>query len=207
MKKFILLTLLAVMTLGAAAQVRTSRTFTRHKSSTTWYARAGMNFSTISNIPEDIKEESKFDGTVGFDVDFGFQKPFGSSNVYWGMELGVGSRGVKTSDTDPDNDVTYKVSAYGVTYSPLTLGYKYAFTDNFKLDGHLGGFLAYDFAYGGDGELDKAFDAGMQVGVGVWFDRVNLDFTYQAGFCNTCEGPYEDFCKIGKFMIRLGYAF
>ena len=72
---------------------------------------------------------------------------------------------------------------------------------------HLGGFLAYDFAYGGDYEFDKAFDAGIQVGVGAWFSRFNLDFTYQAGFCNTLESSDKDFCKIGKFMIRVGYAF
>lgn len=203
MKKFILLALVTMFTLGAAAQVRTSRTFTRQKSNTTWYVRAGMNISTPSSFEEDGYKFSP-DGKVGFDVDFGFHKAIASSNAYWGMELGVGSRGIKF-DNEYDEDMS--AISYGVTYSPITLGYKFPLTESIKLDGHLGGFLAYDFAYGGDYEFDKAFDAGIQVGVGAWFSRFNLDFTYQAGFCNTLEGPDKDFCKVGKFMIRVGYAF
>lgn len=207
MKKFILLALVTMFTLGAAAQVRTSRTFTRQKSNTMWYVRAGMNISTPPGSIGDVDYGDCYliDGKVGFDVDFGFQKAISSSNAYWGMELGIGSRGVKLQDEERDYD-SFSSVAYGVTYSPITLGYKFPLTESIKLDGHLGGFISYDFAYGGDADLDEAFDAGIQVGVGAWFNRFNLDLTYQAGFCNAIEYN-NDNCKIGKFMIRVGYAF
>ena len=45
------------------------------------------------------------------------------------------------------------------------------------------------------------FDAGMNIGVGVWYDRFNLDFTYQRGFIKTWE------CNTSNVLIRLGVAF
>lgn len=219
MKKLLTLALMAIITLGATAQVRTSRTFT-HVKKTTWYLRAGMNFSTPSSIKtdEDNSAYTTYDasGKVGFDMDFGFQKKIGTSNAYWGMELGVGTRGVDVKefyDGEENENFDGSCTALGITYSPITFGYKYSLTDNIKLDGHLGAFLSYDLGSIGSYsyELDNSFDAGMQIGVGVWFSHVNLDFTYQAGFCNAFNGGelynVKDSCKIGKFMIRLGYAF
>ena len=45
----------------------------------------------------------------------------------------------------------------------------------------------------------------VYAGVGVWYDRFNLDFTYQRGFIDV----FSDFDKIktSNFMIRLGVAF
>ncbi len=218
MKKLLTLALMAIITLGATAQVRTSRTFT-HVKKTTWYLRAGMNFATPSSIKTDENNSAyTYDasGKVGFDVDFGFQKKIGTSNAYWGMELGVGTRGVdvkKFYDGEEDEYFDGSITALGITYSPITFGYKYSLTDNIKLDGHLGAFLSCDLGNIGSNwlEYNNRFDAGMQIGLGVWLNRVNLDFTYQAGFCNAFNGDdldyVKDSCKIGKFMIRLGYAF
>ena len=49
------------------------------------------------------------------------------------------------------------------------------------------------------------FDAGMNIGVGVWYDRFNLDLTYQRGFIDTFSDA--DGFKTSYFMIRLGIAF
>ena len=49
------------------------------------------------------------------------------------------------------------------------------------------------------------FDAGMNIGVGLWYDRFNLDFTYQRGFIDVFSDL--DGIKTSNFMIRLGIAF
>ena len=49
------------------------------------------------------------------------------------------------------------------------------------------------------------FDAGMNIGVGVWYDRFNLDLTYQRGFIDAFSDA--DGFKTSNFMIRLGIAF
>ena len=49
------------------------------------------------------------------------------------------------------------------------------------------------------------FDAGMNIGVGVWYDRFNLDLTYQRGFIDAFSDT--DGFKTSNFMIRLGIAF
>lgn len=49
------------------------------------------------------------------------------------------------------------------------------------------------------------FDAGLNLGVGVWYDRFNLDFSYQRGFIDVFTDL--DGVKSSNFMIRLGVAF
>ena len=49
------------------------------------------------------------------------------------------------------------------------------------------------------------FDAGINIGVGVWYDRFNLDLTYQRGFIDAFSDA--DGFKTSNFMIRLGIAF
>ena len=90
---------------------------------------------------------------------------------------------------------------------------------------HIGGYVSYDYAgklkveeeYQGssndedvslsDFENYNSFDAGMQVGVGLWFDRFNLDFTYQRGFIGIYDISNFDSPRSSNFMIRLGVAF
>lgn len=47
----------------------------------------------------------------------------------------------------------------------------------------------------------KRIDAGMNIGVGLWYSRFNLDFTYQRGFIKTWEA------NTSNVLIRLGVAF
>lgn len=59
------------------------------------------------------------------------------------------------------------------------------------------------------------FDAGIQVGVGVWYGRWNLDFAYERGFCSfyNYENMYgskpEKSLSLASsnVLIRLGFAF
>jgi hypothetical protein len=55
------------------------------------------------------------------------------------------------------------------------------------------------------------FDAGIQAGIGVWYGRWNLDFTYERGFCSFYK--YEEYdghkasLASSNAVIRLGFAF
>jgi hypothetical protein len=53
-----------------------------------------------------------------------------------------------------------------------------------------------------DGISYKRFDVGLNVGVGVWYDRFNLDLTYQTGFIEVVPGV-----KSHAVLLRLGVAF
>lgn len=209
------------MAVTASAQVMRSRTYVSEKN-TMWYGRIGMSFNNVAGMPSDYNASSK----TGMDLDFGFHKNIGESGAYWGMEFGVGTRGCewKTEDHwDSDETIKSSVSTWNIKYSPATFGYKYSVTDDLKIDGHLGIYASYDFTstYKNDGEeidLDdtdfdyQKFDAGLQVGVGVWYKRFNLDFTYQRGFLpvatvwNYDEDEEKDLHS-SNFMIRLGIAF
>ena len=132
MKKIILLAVAASMAVAASAQVKFSRTFGKKESNVTWFVRAGVNFNSVSGdydednyhwetkvVVNEIdgykeeevrgKEETQVSGKVGFDVSFGFNKPFGKSAAYWGMELGFSSRGI--SATAYDHDETFDIEA------------------------------------------------------------------------------------------------
>lgn len=128
------------------------------------------------------------------------------------MEFALGSRGFKVDDM--------KCIAHNVQYSPFTFGWKIGVADNISIDPHLGVFASYDYTskMKEDGESiswgDFAdalevdynhFDAGMNIGVGVWYDRFNLDLTYQRGFIDVFTDA--DGIKTSNFMIRLGIAF
>jgi len=212
MKKILLIAAAAILATAANAQLMTSRTFFGKESNTTWFVRAGMSINNVTNL-------ERLDSGIGYDFNFGFQKPIASSAVYWGMDLGIGTRGFSGKIGPNGEDATS--TSHGVRWSPITFGYKYSITDAIKIDGHLGAYVSYDFAHSADGENlrietgrrtesyeHEKPDVGMQVGVGVWFKRVNLDFTYQRGFIGMYDLPdeYKTPCS-SNFMIRLGFAF
>ncbi len=193
MKKLVIALFAAMLCISAQAQLRTSRTFFKSNSRTEWILRAGVSFNNIAGT-----DAEGLSSKTGFDVDFGFNKYFGQSNLYWGMELGVGTRGASLEYEGEKEGFT----SYNVKYSPFTIGYKFPVTEAIKIDPHVGGYLSYDFSTTNDVELENDFDAGIQAGVGVWYGRINLDFMYQRGFVDMVEKG-----KTSNFLIRVGYAF
>ncbi len=236
MKKFFVMLAVALMTASASAQVVTSRTYVKSKRATIWYARLGVSFdnvaggndvfspSNVNAIGEDA--EYSIGSKAGMDVDFGFQRPIGNSGIYWGMELGIGTRGASMKAEFEDGENKAHIMTWNAKYSPFTIGYKYALTDDWKLDAHLGAYVSYDFAggtkysWGGDDPDEKlsfseikdeawdfqCLDAGMQIGVGAWWKKVNLDLTYQRGFITAAKVAGCDLYS-SNIMIRVGYAF
>lgn len=255
MKKVLFILAAAMMAATASAQVVTSRTYVKSKKATTWYGRIGMSVNNVAGANDvveaimDGEGKGSLGSRVGMDIDFGFQRPISNFGLYWGMELGIGTRGgsvkLEYEDEDGSSDGEEKghITTWNVKYSPFTFGYKYAVTDDIRLDGHIGAYVSYDFAGKshwdwGDNDTEElgisklkdrydfqAFDAGMQVGLGVWWKRFNLDFTYQRGFVpaakvgvahyiyNQIYGGYmmsgydEHNIYSSNFMIRLGVAF
>ncbi len=185
--------LLFVMTLlvcsGIQAQIVSSRSVgiestPQRPSETMWYLRGGLNMAGFAG-----------DGTEGmgrkaaYNFAVGFQKPITNIGAYWGMDFG------------------------------FTFGWKYGITDDFFIDGHIGGFISFDYLgkmkYDGESismgdwedELDiewNRFDAGMNIGFGIWYDRFNLDFTFQRGFV---EAATDSEAYTSNIMLRLGVAF
>ena len=181
--------LLFVMTLlvcsGIQAQIVSSRSVgiestPQRPSETMWYLRGGLNMA-------------------------------GFAGAYWGMDFGLGSRGWKIDEL--------KTMTNNLQVSPFTFGWKYGITDDFFIDGHIGGFISFDYLgkmkYDGESismgdwedELDiewNRFDAGMNIGFGIWYDRFNLDFTFQRGFV---EAATDSEAYTSNIMLRLGVAF
>jgi hypothetical protein len=110
MKKLIALATLALIGTGFAnARLVRSRTVgERAKTPTEWIVRTGLSInnatgSAVSGLKgEDTDRDGDFSKysigpQCGWDVSVAFNKPIGSSGAYWGMELGIGSRGASAS--------------------------------------------------------------------------------------------------------------
>lgn len=212
MKKVLSFVVVFILCISAQAQIVSSRsvgirTEKARPSETMWFLRVGLN---MMNFAGDGAEGC--DSNIGYNAVVGYQKPLGSVGAYWGMEAGLASRGFKIDDL--------KSIAHNIQFSPFTFGWKFGVADNVKIDAHLGAFASYDFTSkmkeDGEsiswGEFADAlevdynhFDAGMNLGVGVWYDRYNLDFTYQRGFIDAFSD--SDGFNTSNFMIRLGIAF
>lgn len=245
--------MVAVMLLTAAtwladARVISSRTVgERSKTDTEWIIRTGVSIDGgVGSAKSEYNDwctdggdygSGSFGMAAGYELSFGFNRAFSrAGGLYWGMELGLGTRGIKYKLDSEYDSGTQKLLTWNIKYSPFTFGYKFALNQNIKLDAHLGAYLSYDFAgtgkanwkdSDGDSDSDSAgigddeyfegfqrFDAGIQAGVGVWYKRFNFDITYQRGFVNACN--FEDNYDLdeidGKIyssnlMFRVGIAF
>lgn len=141
-----------------------------------------------------------------------------------------------------------RLMCHTVKFSPFTIGYRYTFCKRMAADVHLGAYASYDYVgnyktdytdhiissskYGhrndkkttstktkiNDLDNMRKYDAGINLGVGYWFGKFNLDFSWQRGFIGIYEDGDEE-VKIGKerlekgnlftnsFQLKLGYAF
>lgn len=134
-----------------------------------WFIRAGACLSGVTGSGIDNQEKSwkknnykgNFSRQFGGNLMIGFNKSFGKSPVYWGMELGAGMRGYKTEAEKSNSGSvasagnyhsysrtteTSKLNAFNAQFSPINIGYKYQFNDMLAVDVHVGGFASYDFA-------------------------------------------------------------
>ena len=215
MKKLLSIIAALLICMGTQAQIVSSRSSIvkteKQPSNTQGFVRVGMN---IMNMVGDGAEG--LDSKMGYNVTFGFIKPMGNAGAYWGMDLGLTSRGFKIEGEDDD----IKYIAHAVQISPFTFGWKINVADEIAIDPHIGAFVSCDYTStmkDDNNDMDwsdfadllavdyNRYDVGINAGVGVWYDRFNLDFSYQRGFIDVftdCDG-----IKSSNFMIRLGVAF
>lgn len=181
-------------------------------SETQWIVRAGMNFAGMTG---DGAEDT---GTkLGYDVAVSFQKPLSDFGMFWGMELGLGTRGYSYEEGDFEQNFM----AHNVRFSPFTFGYAYQINETMKVDAHLGAWVSYDLwgkmtekedgeeAEADLGEIDdywgyQNLDAGMTFGIGFWYDRFNLDLSWQRGFIEVID---DWKINSNNLMLRVGVAF
>ena len=239
MKKYLLVAVLAIFGYSAQAQLVQSTMLNIQKEKrTTWYLRVGASFNNPAgpatgddgvfyNMSDEEKDDYSIGNKLGYDLAIGFQRSIGGSGLYWGQEYGFGSRGAQVSFKGEYDEYKSSLMAHNVKIAPFILGYRIGLTDMISIDPHVGCFLSYDYFGKGkmeeDGEEDdnmdlseindeygyQSFDGGLQVGVGVWYGRLNLDLTYQRGFVSVCD--CDDFNNkavySSNFMVRLGVSF
>jgi len=223
MKKLLSLAVIALMGAGAAMAQSTivssrSVSITREKepSNTQWIVRAGINVMGL-----DGKGSEGTGSKAGYDFAVSFEKPISNFGFNWGMELGLTSRG-SSFETAGTGLSSMSLMAHAIRFSPITFGYGYNITDDFKIGIHLGGYVSVDYTASlsaeangesesmGIGDMNDAgmgyqrFDGGIALGGGLWYKRFNLDVTWNRGFVAIMEDS-ESFAS--NVMIRLGYAF
>lgn len=205
MKKFLFFVVITFMSATVSAQVVTSTSFKKAKSGIVWYIKAGANIANFS-----VDEGDGPDAVFGYNVGIAFDRPIGSNGVFWNSGLQLATKGWKYSY----DDVEEKLNANKLEI-PITFGYKYKVNDDIAIDARVGGFANYDVFgkykekyYGeeesynlGDREDYDRFSAGLQFGIGVWYQKLNFNITYQNGLVKQNEA------KEKNWMISLGYAF
>lgn len=137
-----------------------------------WILRAGINFNDAVGDWKDTQIDSwdkayknlpltsKFPMQTGFNVSITFNKSFGQRPLYWGMELGLGTRGYKANAEWSKSSVSsgwgdvishtvkqnITLCTYNVEYHPFIFGYKYQFLQRMAVDIHASAFTSFDFA-------------------------------------------------------------
>lgn len=173
MKKVILFLIVLMAFGGQMAQARliSSRTFgERSKAPTMWILRTGLSLNNAAgSAVGDFKKEADYEGVTdfgigcqaGYELSIAFNKIMGNHGLYWGMELGLGTRGASMhSKYQPYEDDDYmenghwSILTWNVKYSPFTIGYKYDLNSSITLDAHLGAFVSFDFAGSGKCKWD-----------------------------------------------------
>lgn len=204
MKKFMFLIVAAFVCSTMNAQLVTSTSFKKGKAATTWYVKAGATLANMSS------EGESADALFGYNVGLAFDRTIGSGGMFWGSVLQLATKGFKFGYDGEE----VKLNVHKLEL-PLNLGYKLGVSDDLAIDARVGGFVNFDLfgkmteEYDGDeesvniGDIDdyERLSAGLQFGVGVWYQNLNFNITYQAGLLEAND------MKEKNWMISVGYAF
>lgn len=117
------------------------------------------------------------------------------------MDFSFGNRSV-------DYSFGYRTyTAHNLQWSP-NIGLDIALSRYFCFDLHIGPYLSYDYSVKWfDDKYDKPnqFDAGLNMGVGFWINRVELEFSFQKGFVFTNIIDEDRGGKTNILLLKLGY--
>lgn len=177
------------------------------KKPSNWFIKLGYGGCKFTGSEDELERIRGYRNAV-YKIDIGFTKPFvelsnGRINLapYWGMDFSFGNRSV---DYDYWED-TY--TAHNLQWSP-NIGLDIALSRYFCFDLHIGPYLSYDYSVKWfDDKYDKPnqFDAGLNMGVGFWINRVELEFSFQKGFVFTDIIDEDLGGKTNILLLKLGY--
>lgn len=211
MKKIFLIVCLFSLSASLQAQIISSSSQkttvkSNKKINTSWYLKVSLLSMKFSHNMEKVDNEWNYRDweigrTLGFKADIGFKKPFRalntSTDIYWGMDFALGTRGfgLKAINNDVDNGGHYKRSNFQV--NPINVGVDYSITKDIVIDGHIGAYISFDYLESWDikDESDYSIqsikmrgDLGLMLGIGIWFHGINVELGWQRGFINVCDG-------------------
>ena len=230
MKKYILMALVGLVTVmpASAQSYRNSRYYNRNTgrldysqrnhsrygnyASNPFYVgfRVGPSFSSV------ISDNHEFDGgstktglNVGVAAGFGvspYMPLFFESGLYYTEKGGKGH-----------NDFKYSLNYLEV---PLVLKYIHNFDRSFSIQPFFGGYVAAGVggkvknyrdrvaynAFGDDIYQFKRFDGGLRLGVGVQYEMLYADLTYDLGLSNVGQDVFDD-TKNSALMLNVGINF
>lgn len=227
MKKYILMALVGLMTVvpASAQSYRNSRYYNRNTgrldyshrnhsrygnyTSAPFYVgfRVGPSFSSISSDDNYMDGNSSKTGlNVGVAAGFGVS-PY--VPLFFETGLYYTEKGGKGRDTK-----------YTLDYLefPLVLKYIHNFDRSLSIQPFFGGYVSAGiggktkyieqprpFNSFGDGPF-KRFDGGLRMGVGVQFDLLYADITYDLGLANIVQDDFDD-TKNSAVMLNIGVNF
>lgn len=175
------------------------------KKPSNWFIKLGYGGCKFTGSEDELEEIRGYRNPV-YKIDIGFTKPFvelsnGRINLapYWGMDFSFGNRSV-------DYDY-HRYTAHNLQWSP-NIGLDIALSRYFSFDLHIGPYLSYDYSVKWfDDKYDKPnqFDAGLNMGVGFWINRVELEFSFQKGFVFTNIIDEDLGGKTNILLLKLGY--
>lgn len=194
-----------------------------------FYGKVGLNLMTASVEHSYFDDELlSAQPKVGFDLNLGFIchfRPSHPSNFYWGMELGLTQVGSSykshTADSyTPGHRRTERIKSHqniGVILSP-SFGWKKGISNDISIDVHINPGVLFNpryvemeshVVYYKDGtlngsndnfdEVKKKWFLSIKSGIGVWYNRWNIDFSYRRST--------SDHIDFSNYIISLGYRF
>lgn len=188
MKKFILLALVAFMSLGASAQLISSSTVTYKKSEKRGYDRLGVSYSSLKFGDSDSNNAVSLDWTKGISV---------SSDMPLYIETGLGA--------------TYCFGDYGTKFLfasvPVNVTYKFEVAEGIKIAPFLGitlqgNIIGEDDEYNWFDDYDaKRFTAGFQIGSNFEFGKFFVGVGYGTAFTDLVEGAKQKGVKASLGLV------
>lgn len=180
----------------------------------------------ISGLGGDVFED--FGSIVGYNVGIGFDSPIGTSGLFWSSGLSLATKGAKYDESYDNERVEVKLN-FNKLEIPLTIGYKYKIDNDWAVDARFGGFVNFDlwgkvteeYPYydyedynetwkKNVGDIDgwSRVGAGLLIGIGGWWQNINLNLTYEFGLINQYDDGDDDVGgKEHNLMISVAYAF
>lgn len=211
MKKLFTLAATLLIAVTASAQIvsSSSRSIlvddTPVKKSTYTYLKVGVAINSF-NVAGAAK--GAVTSNIGYSWSYGFQRFFGPKGLYWGMEIGMGTRGGNIKAAD------YNLLTHNFKAVPFQLGFSFDIAKHLALDIHVGVPLSIDYAgtyktngvsysISGDKSL-KRFDVAVAPGATLWIDSFGIDFAYQFGLVSMAS----DTAVMSRVMLlSLAYRF